>query len=171
MRRRNLYPYLLSSAIIALDQITKAVIVHLIPENGIGLRCLSDFLWIVHVRNDAVAFSMGSGLALAAKYALFVVLPILFMAMVAYAIASDRFEHEISVFERWCLAGILGGGIGNIIDRLFRNLRVVDWISTATYGFLGMERWPTYNIADASVVISVILLLLAFVAERKRKDE
>ena len=170
MKNRRYYPYMLTILIIALDQISKAIIVHMIDENSIGARCLSDFLWIVHVRNNAVAFSVGTGLALPVKYLLFVVLPIAFMALIAYCIASRRFDSEITQFERWCLAGILGGGLGNIIDRLFRNLRVVDWISTATYGFLGMDRWPTYNIADASVVISVILLLLAFLAERK-KDE
>ncbi len=169
MKKRYL-PYSLSIAIIILDQITKAIIVGTISENSIGLRCLGDFLWIVHVRNDAVAFSLGYGLPLAVKYVLFIFAPIVIMALLGYAVSAARFDSEVSYFERWCLAGILGGGIGNIIDRVFRHLRVVDWISTATYGFMGMDRWPTYNLADASVVISVILLLVAIIAsERKKK--
>lgn len=169
MKKRYL-PYSLSIAIIILDQITKAIIVGTISENSIGLRLLNDFLWIVHVRNDAVAFSLGYGLPFAVKYVLFIFAPIVIMVLLGYAVSAARFDSEISYFERWCLAGILGGGIGNIIDRVFRHLRVVDWISTATYGFMGMDRWPTYNLADASVVISVILLLVAIIAsERKKK--
>lgn len=171
MRKKSFFPFILTAAIVVIDQISKAIIVARIPENQIGARLFSDYLWIIHVRNNAVAFSMGTDLSVAIKYVLFLALPIIFMALVAYAVVSDRFDGELSSFERWCLAGILGGGLGNIIDRLFRNLRVVDWISTATYGFMGMDRWPTYNIADASVVVSVILLLLAFVAGRKKKDE
>jgi len=52
----------------------------------------------------------------------------------------------------------LGGGIGNLIDRIFRSFRVVDFISVKVYGFLGFERWPTFNVADASLVVSGILL-------------
>ncbi len=171
MRKRYL-PYLLSIVIIALDQISKELIVRLIPENTIGLRCLNDYLWIVHVRNDAVAFSLGYGFPLALKYCLFILVPVLIMVFIAYAVSAKRFDNEMTGLERWCLAGILGGGVGNLIDRIFRHLRVVDWISTATYGFMGMDRWPTYNLADASVVVSVILLILALIAsERKKKNE
>ncbi|MDD2335845.1 MAG: signal peptidase II [Geobacteraceae bacterium] len=54
----------------------------------------------------------------------------------------------------------MGGGIGNLIDRIFRSFRVVDFISVKVYGFLGFERWPTWNISDASLVISGILLAI-----------
>jgi signal peptidase II len=58
------------------------------------------------------------------------------------------------------VAGIIGGGIGNIIDRIFRPAGVVDFISVKFYGILGMERWPTFNIADSSVVVCCLLLLV-----------
>jgi signal peptidase II len=61
----------------------------------------------------------------------------------------------------------LGGGIGNLIDRIFRNFRVVDFISVKVYGFLGFERWPTWNIADASLVVSGILLAASIILESK----
>ena len=101
-----------------------------------------------------------------------IVLPLLLMVLLSAMIISRRMDREFSYFQKWCLAGIVGGGTGNLIDRIFRSMRVVDWISTNNYGWFGMERFPTYNIADAAVVISVILLIISIIAsERRSSDE
>ncbi len=163
-------PLILTLIIIALDQVSKAIIVHTIAEGTVGLRLFSDFLWICHVRNDAVAFSLGSSFPLWLKYIVFVLFPLVILIVLAISVVSKRFEKETTYFQKWCIAGIIGGGIGNMIDRLFRSLRVVDWISTNNYGFLGMERFPTYNIADAAVVLSVIALVLSLLIERRSKS-
>ena len=167
---RRYRPFLLTIAVIILDQVSKALVVRFIPEGTVAASLFSDFLWICHVRNDAVAFSFGASLPIAMKYAAFVILPLIVLALIAYAIVGRRAEKETTVFQKWCLAGILGGGIGNLIDRLFRSLRVVDWISTDNYGWFGMDRFPTYNIADAAIVLSVIALMISLFAEGRRKD-
>lgn len=169
-RYRHYLPLILTLLVIAIDQISKALVVKFIPENTIGLSLFNDWLWIVHVRNDAVAFSFGSNLPYVAKVLLFIVLPLLIMVAVGYIIVSRRFEKDLSSLQYWCLAGILGGGIGNIIDRVFRNLRVVDFISTDMNGLFGFDRFPTWNIADGTVVICVILLLLSLILRSGRKD-
>ena len=171
MKARRYLPFLLSAGIIILDQVSKAIIVHLVPENTVGARLMGDFLWICHVRNDAVAFSLGSGLDIWLKYLLFILVPVILMVVLSWAIVSKRLDAELSNAERWCLAGIVGGGIGNLIDRIFRSLRVVDWISTNNYGWFGMERFPTYNIADAAVVVSVILLILIVLIQGRRSHD
>jgi signal peptidase II len=56
----------------------------------------------------------------------------------------------------------VGGGIGNLIDRILRPQGVVDFISVNMYGFLGMERFATFNIADSAITIGEILLILGF---------
>lgn len=160
--KKRYSPFLLSFLIILVDQISKMLVVHFIPEGAIAKSFFGDWLWICHVRNDAIAFSMGSSLNVVVKYFAFIALPILLMGFVGYIIVARRMDNEFTTFQRWCLAGIFGGGIGNLIDRVFRHLRVVDWISTDMNGFLGMERFPTWNIADGSVVVSVILLLISF---------
>ena len=53
---------------------------------------------------------------------------------------------------------------------MFRSFRVVDWISTDNYGWFGMERFPTYNIADAAIVISVVLLVASILIGEFRKN-
>ncbi len=171
MRKTYKYylPFILTFVIIVLDQVSKALVVKYIPEDTIGLSFFHNWLWIVHVRNDAVAFSIGSSFPLVAKVLLFIVLPLLIMAFVGYIIVSRKERGEVSMFQRWCLAGILGGGIGNLIDRVFRHLRVVDFISTDMNGFLGYERFPTWNIADGTVVVCVILLLISFAFRSDKK--
>ncbi len=169
--KKRLRPLSLTLLIVLLDQITKALVVRLIPENTIGISLFGDFLRIIHVRNTAVAFSLGTGFDESVKILLFIILPMIVMAGVCAAIVSKRGAEEFGEVERWCLAGILGGGCGNLIDRIFRNFRVVDFISNKFYGLLGMDRWPTYNIADSAVVVSVIILAIALLFEGRKKEK
>ena len=158
-------PYLLSAFVVALDQVTKAWVISAIPEGTIGYRFFGDFLWLVHVRNTAVAFSFGSSFPLWLKYILFVGFSVAIMCFAAWAVSSRRLDGDVTVLQRWCLALILGGGMGNIADRIFRNLRVVDWISFKFFGILGMERFPTWNLADAAVVVGGSLLVVTLIAD------
>jgi signal peptidase II len=77
---------------------------------------------------------------------------------------------DFNGLQRWAVAGIIGGGVGNIIDRIFRPDGVVDFVSIKFFGIFGLERWPTFNIADASVVICCLVLLLSFVQSDNRED-
>lgn len=165
---KKLKPFILSFVVIIIDQATKALVVRYIPENTIKFSLFNDFLRIVHVRNNAVAFSLGESFALPIKIVLFIVLPLILIAAISYYIVKD--EKEFSTFEKYMLAGFVGGGIGNLIDRIFRSMSVVDFISTNNYGLFGMERFPTYNIADASVVISAILLLISMFYRGIKKE-
>ena len=69
------------------------------------------------------------------------------------------------------MAGIIGGGFGNLIDRIFRPAGVVDFIDVRFYGIFGLERWPTFNVADASVVVAGILLIVSFILEKDKENE
>lgn len=166
---RRYLPFTVTALVIALDQITKALVVKFIPENTVLISLFRDFLEIVHVRNDAVAFSIGTGLDVPVKIVFFIILPVILMVLVIWCVASRKTDADFTYFQKWCLAAIAGGGIGNLIDRCFRSLRVVDWISTDMYGFLGFDRFPTYNIADASIVISVCLIILSYLIGEKKK--
>ena len=162
-------PLLLTLAVVLADQLSKAWIVATIPENSVGFQFLGDFLAIVHVRNTAIAFSMGVGFPTVVKLVGFIFLPIVLLIVVSVLYFSKKVE--ITRLQRWTLALFLGGGIGNLIDRIFRSFRVVDFISVKVYGFLGFERWPTWNIADASLVISGILIALTILLTPTTKKE
>ncbi len=167
--RRRILPLVLTASIVVIDQILKAVIVaRLAPvyEGGPIIEVIGNFLRIIHARNPGIAFSVGRDLPAALRSVLFVALPIVVMGGIFYYLLRS---DEVTGVQRWALAGILGGGVGNLIDRVFRSGGVVDFIDVRIYGFLGMERWPTFNIADASVVVSGILLL--FVSFGAGRDE
>lgn len=166
---RRYKPLLLTLLIVLTDQLSKAWIVNHIPENTIGYRFLGDFLAIVHVRNTAIAFSMGDTLPMVVKLVGFVLLPIALIVGVSFLYFGNKVA--LSSFQRWILAIFLGGGIGNLIDRVFRSFRVVDFVSMKVYGFLGFERWPTWNIADASLVVSGILLAISILTDPSFKKE
>jgi signal peptidase II len=157
LRRKKLIPFILTGIVIIFDQMTKAIISTKWPGDGIFIADVfdNDFLWIIHVRNKAIAFSIGDGLPDFARTALFVALPLVVIAaLVWYYFKSEDFIG----IQRWAVAGIVGGGMGNLIDRVFRPDGVVDFISVNFYGFLGFSRWPTFNIADSSVVVCGIML-------------
>ncbi|MDR2394154.1 MAG: signal peptidase II [Treponema sp.] len=156
--KAKVVPFLLSGVIILLDQLVKGFIVKHWSNSRILDVFGNDLLWIIHVRNKAIAFSLGHNLPDSLRPLLFIVLPIIVLGfLLGYYVMSKEFSR----FQRWLFAGILGGGIGNILDRIFRPDGVVDFISVKFYGILGMERWPTFNIADASVVVCGIILVIS----------
>ena len=162
----KLAPFGLTLLILFLDQTSKAAI-------DAGLRIgerrviLGDFLWFWHVRNTGVAFSVGSGLPDQFKGVLFTVLPLAVLSILLVYYFRSR---DITGVQRWCFAAILGGGIGNLADRLVRTGGVVDFISVNFYGLLGMERYPTFNIADSSVVIAVVVMIFSLPLTLKRSS-
>jgi signal peptidase II len=158
-------PFLLTGLIIFLDQAVKTFIVKNWPieESSNGMIFIKDvfnngIFWIIHVRNKAIAFSLGHNLPDAIRPGLFIILPIIVLGFLLWYYFKSP---EFSTLQRWVVAGIIGGGAGNIIDRIFRPDGVVDFISIKFYGLFGLDRWPTFNIADASVVICCLILLLS----------
>lgn len=132
--------------VVVVDQSTKAVIVATMPGK-LPIQVIGEWLQITFVLNPGAAFGLGTGMTvLFSAIAIGVVVVILRVAQrlrsVAWAIA---------------LGGILGGAVGNLLDRLFRApgpLRghVVDWIE--------VPHWPVFNIADSAIVLSAVLMVV-----------
>jgi signal peptidase II len=161
------FPLILTGIIILVDQCSKAFIAAKWPINSMIVDVFNnDILQIYHVRNKAIAFSLGEGIPDTIKPVAFVVLPLLVLGVLFwYYLSSNDFTR----IQRWAVAGILGGGIGNIIDRIFRSEGVVDFISVKFYGLFGFERWPTFNAADSSVVVCCILLFISIIIDSINK--
>ena len=71
LSKEKCLPFVLSAFVLVLDQITKIAVVASIPENGIGASYLDGFLRIVHVKNIAIAFSLGESMPDAVRFLLF----------------------------------------------------------------------------------------------------
>ena len=171
MNKKMLMPFILTALVVIADQITKCLIAHYIPLNTIGAQYFGDFLRIVHVANTGVAFSIGYSLPLVLRRFCFGIVPLIVMVLVINVYFRNR---DFTVLQRWAICGIVGGGFGNIIDRFFRAEGVVDFVDVKFYGIFGLQRWPTFNVADMAVVICGIILIVSFiivVAKEKKSDK
>lgn len=168
IEKKKLLPFILTFAIILADQITKFLVEFYIPLDyangrlGIGPAFLGDFLRIIRVYNTGVAFSLGDSWPLAVRRLSFGLVPLVVMVLVVVVYFRNK---DFSMLQRWAICGILGGGFGNLIDRFFRAHGVVDFIDVKFYGLFGMERWPTFNVADSAVVVCGILLVVSFLIQ------
>ncbi len=145
---RVLYYALFAGGIVAADQVTKLLVVENIPLFG-HVPLIPGVVRLTYVQNTGAAFSMLQGMQW-----LFAVLFVLLTA----AIVWEYFKKPLpfTPLERWCIAAIYGGGLGNMIDRL-RLGYVVDMIETEFITF------PVFNVADSFITCGCILLLIHLV--------
>lgn len=135
----------LAGLVVAVDQLTKAWITRALAPDGVVLL-IGDNLRLVYTQNSGALFGLFRGQA-----ALFALVSLAVIALiVAYHGRSGR-----SPYLTLTLGLLLGGAIGNAIDRL-RMGYVVDFVD----GGIGSLRWYTFNVADACISISIVLLFL-----------
>jgi len=163
-KRDYFFPLILTLAVIALDQLSKQLIITSIVPWSVGYEFFGDFLRIVCVYNTGAAFSLGSGLSSIMRFIVLACIPTLFIA----GICVVYFKSEFTRRQRWFLGGIIGGGISNLLDRFFRAEGVVDFIDVKFFGLFGLERWPTFNIADSAIVVCAIGLFIAIIIEERK---
>ena len=166
--KSKLLPLVLTVVVIVLDQITKVLVCRFIPVNTIGTQFLGDFLRIIHVRNPGVAFSFGARWSDAVRRLAFSIIPIIVLGIVLGVYFRN---NDFTKLQRWAICGVVGGGFGNIIDRVFRPDGVVDFIDVKFYGLFGLERWPTFNVADSAVVVCGLLLVISFIVASVKESK
>lgn len=147
-------------AIVALDQLTKALITSSLNV-GQSVPLIPGFLHFTLVRNTGMAFGLLSGSDIPFKAVVVTLLSVAAMAAVTYyALKSPQAERV----TRIGLTFVLGGALGNIIDRV-RLGYVVDFIDV----FYRDTHWPAFNVADTCICVGVGLLLLDSL--RRREDD
>ena len=168
-KRDYFLPLILTVTVIALDQLTKRLIITSIEPWSVGISFFGDLLRIVCVYNTGAAFSLGSGLSSVMRFIVMACIPACFIA----GICVFYFKSEFTRLQRWFLGGIIGGGISNLLDRFFRTEGVVDFIDVKFFGLFGLERWPTFNIADSAIVVCALGLFITILLHEwseKRKS-
>lgn len=160
LTKEKLFPLILTVAVIICDQVSKIFVIKYIPAYTVGAQFFGDFLRFIHVTNKGIAFSMGSNLVGNLRTILFCAAPVIVIAIIIVIYFRN---NDFTTLQRIAICSIIGGGIGNLIDRFFRTDGVVDFIDVKFYGLFGFERWPTFNIADSAVVVGGVLLLISFI--------
>lgn len=133
--------YIIIIAIIALDQLTK-YFVQIYMELNYTIPVIEGMFHFTYIHNYGAAFSMLEN----RQGLLLTVTGIVIAAMLVYLIRKRKTAHPMFLFS---LALVVGGGVGNLMDRALQGY-VVD--------FFDFRVWPIFNVADISVVCGCMLL-------------
>ncbi len=142
---------LLAAAIVGLDQLTKWAVRSTI-ERGDAIEIL-PFFRLVHVTNSGAAFGILQGAG-----PLLIIASLAGLTAILVYLFNPGFAHPVL---RLGLACMLGGAIGNLIDRAAEG-RVVD--------FLKVPNWPAFNVADSAITIGVGILLWSILFQEHDRD-
>lgn len=149
-RRIGLFAAVAIAALSA-DIVSKVLVVDYLSGRA-PVRLLGGALYLIETRNSGAAFSLGTGLT--------VVLTAVAVVVVLIILRAARNLRSVG----WAvgLGLVLGGALGNLIDRLFRSPgvgrgQVVDWLSLFSPDG---SVWPVFNLADSSIVCGVVLIAL-----------
>lgn len=142
-----------AAAILVIDQITKHLVVsHFTLHESIPL--IPGFLNLTYIHNRGAAFGIFQNQTLP-----FVLITLAALALGVWVLCRRYFDHALM---DWAILLIMSGGVGNLIDRVFRQGNVVDFIETAFMQF------PVFNIADCAVVIGAGLMILYLILDLVR---
>lgn len=161
--KKNLILYIaVIFAVVILDQWTK----HLVSANfylGESVKVIDGLLNFTYARNTGAAFSFGGNFENWARYLLFLALPVIACIWLSTLLVKSLSGPKILT---WAYTLILGGAIGNLIDR-FRLDYVVDFIDF----YQGNSHFATFNIADSAITIAAGLLIIDFFISKKQERE
>jgi signal peptidase II len=134
----------ISITVVVLDQLSKSWVAANVPV-GTGISILGDWLNFVHARNSGALFGLLPQSAPA--------FALVSLGVVALIVVYQR-KGGRGIVTTIALALLLGGALGNLIDRL-RWGYVLDWIDMG----IGSTRFWTYNIADSAISVAIICLI------------
>ena len=176
----------LSFAVVIIDQVTKLMVKGFsIPFLNINyegmylgqmIPVFGDFFRFTFVENPGMAFGYDPGSSFKLIISVFSLVASIGLVFYLYVIRDKSWSLKIAI------ALILGGAVGNLIDRTFYGVffdysplfygKVVDFFDVDFFNFTlfgrSYDRWPVFNIADAAVTIGVLILLLFY---KKHQDE
>jgi signal peptidase II len=149
--------------VVVIDQLTKRLVVGSLTLHE-EISIIPGIFNLTLVYNKGVAFGMGSGLSDGARQIVLSLATLVAVLAVIYFLMVDYLEDRVAHFA---IALILGGALGNVIDRVFIG-SVVDFLDF----YYGAYHWPAFNVADSAIFIGVFILVFHRpVSERAGLDE
>lgn len=150
---------LMSLLLVGIDQLTKWLAVTFVkPEGSIPVLKFGDTEWInfTYCENTGMSFSLLEG-----QRFILIAVPIILIALVEWYIFSGRAKDKKMIFALACLAG---GGLGNLIDRVFLGY-VVDFIDFRIINF------AIFNFADICAVLGGIAFAIMIILEENKEEK
>lgn len=149
--KNNRYVMLLFWAVlcIALDQITKLLVLRYIPLYG-EISVIPGFFNVIHIHNYGAAFGFLNRPDMSMQFWFFMAATLVGVGLIFYMVRTAPFNR----LHFFGLGLILGGAIGNMIDRV-RFRYVIDFLDV----YVGDWHWPAFNIADACICVGAVLTI------------
>lgn len=148
---------IVGSAVVVLDQITKALVGNLMHLYQ-SVEIVPYFANLTYLKNTGAAFGVLAGTRSPLRMLFFVLISSVAIGCVLYLLKNLRPGRTSLVAS---LSLILGGAVGNLIDRL-RMGEVIDFIDLHWHHL----HWPAFNVADSSITIGVILLFVQMIRKQ-----
>lgn len=155
---RYLFLAFLACVIIAIDQVTKLLIVQSMRLNE-SIPIIPNLFSLTYIRNPGAAFGLLAGSSNAFRMVFFGVTSLFALALlgtILFRLPKKDWMAQLSI------AGILGGAIGNLIDRL-RYGEVIDFLDV----YIDSYHWPAFNVADSAISVGVVFLIIHFAFEKR----
>ncbi len=147
MTRRRTY-FLLALGVVALDQLTKAIVIARIPLYQ-TIPVIKGCFDLTHLRNAGAAFGLLASAGSARPVLVTLLAVAVFAGVLAWSLTSPP-EHRLL---QTALALVMGGAVGNLIDRV-RFQAVTDFLRF----YVDRWEWPSFNVADSAISVGVVLL-------------
>jgi signal peptidase II len=147
----------ISSLLLILDQVTK-FLVHSKMALYQSIEIIPHFFHLTYLRNTGAAFGFLAGSRSALRIAFFILISAVAIGCIFYLLKNLRSDQKTLVVS---LSLILGGAMGNLIDRL-RMGEVIDFLDFHWYTL----HWPAFNLADSGITIGVFLLLIQMLRKK-----
>ena len=167
--------FVIALAVLVLDQATKILAHAYLRPRGLVVL-VPDLFNLAYSRNPGGLFGYFSDLSDPWRTGLLTLFPLVAVGMIVAFLATTGGNDRLTLLA---LALILGGAVGNLIDRLFRGEvvdfldvyagapRMADWLVER----FGTAHWPTFNFADSAIVVGAGLLLIDMLRSRAVKPD
>lgn len=145
--------YSVAAIVIIIDQIIKFVISNKMSLEQ-EIEVIPKFFSLYYVKNTGAAFSI-----LQNQRVLLIIVSLVFLYFIDRFIEREKDLNKLSIIS---LGFIIGGIIGNLIDRLIQD-GVIDYLSFQ----FGKYLFPIFNIADSFIIVGIVLLIIGIIKEEK----
>ena len=144
---------ILSIIFIIIDQVSKLIVINTLSKTK-SVEVIKSFFYLTYTNNNGAAFSILTG-----KRVILIIVTLIVIGILIYYIRKTKVKENIN---KIALSLVIGGSIGNLIDRIVRGA-VVDFLDFKIFGY----NYPIFNLADTFIVLGVFLLLISMF----RKDK
>ncbi len=153
---------LVTAAVVLVDQLTKIEVMQSMQLHE-SIPIIPNFFNLTYIRNPGAAFGLLAGSSSAFRLVFFAFTSLLALGLLGTILMR---MPESDWIGQYSIAGILGGAIGNLLDRV-RYGEVIDFLDF----YVNAYHWPAFNVADAAITVGVVFLVLHYMLEKKPDEE